>query len=178
MDNDKEWGNAFSEENSPEIPDEPAEESELFTVILCILGAVIGTLPSALLWIVLKRTGVISEIAGVFMMIGELYICNLMTKNRYVNFETVLVICIIVTAAVIYLCERGLWDWDMMYMPSPYENSFVGCFMNFTQLLDDLDIWFEFKVSLIISYALAASGGISGTKWLLKTSQRFDYFDN
>ena len=177
-DNDKELHNAFSEENPPEISDEPVEESEMFTVILCILGAIVGTLPSALLWVVLKRIGVIDEIAAIFMMIGELYICNLMTKNRYVNFETVMVICVIVMAVVIYLCEKGLWAWEMMYIPSPYENSFLGCFMNFSQLLDDLDIWYEFKWSLIRSYALAAMGGITGTKWLLKTSKQFDYFDN
>ena len=183
MNNDNEKGirNAFSEEGDNKIsgqPVEEAEESEIGTIVLAVLGAVIGTLPSMLLWVVLKRAGIISEIAGIFMMIGELYFCHLMTKKRYINVESALVICVIVMIVAVYLCEKALWTWEIMYIPSQYEVSFTGCFENFGHLLKELDMEYDFQESLIKSYALAAMGGISGGKWLFETNEKYGYFND
>ncbi|MCH5349892.1 MAG: hypothetical protein J1E40_11260 [Oscillospiraceae bacterium] len=185
MNNDKakRISGVFSREKGSKISGQPVEqneESEIITIILAVLGAVIGTLPSMLLWVVLKKVYSFekAEIAGIFMMIGELYFCNLMTKKRYINVESALFICVVVMVAAVYLCEKVVWTWEIMYIPSQYEASFTGCFENFGQLLKELDMEYDFQESLIKSYALAAMGGISGGKWLFETNEKYGYFDN
>ena len=175
MDNDKEISNAFSEENPPDISQGPAEkpeESEIVTIIKGIIGAILGTIPSMILWIVLGKVGIVASLCGFFMILGELYACEFMTKKSgQMNKETALVICVIVMAAAIYLCERVIWSWELSDMLNQYEATFSGCFMNFWQLLEDLDIEYDFKASLIQSYIFAAIGGIVGAGRLLKSNR-------
>jgi len=137
----------------------PAEQSAAVTVIKGVIGAFIGTIPSAVLWIAMGKIGYISEMCGFFMIFGEMYICSLMTKKSSdMNIETAIVICIIVTLIMVYVCERAVWSWDIRDAFGSGELSVGYCFLHFESLIGDTELSSDFDAELIKSYAIAALG--------------------
>lgn len=61
-----------------------SDEPAALTIIKAVLGAFIGTIPSAVLWITMGKVGYISEMCGFFVIFGEMYICSLMTKKAVI----------------------------------------------------------------------------------------------
>ena len=178
MDNDNnniENSNAFSEENDFSVcnkDDDLHEESEIITIIKGIVGAMLGTIPSMLLWIVLGKVGVVAALCGFFMILGELYACDFMTKKSgQMNKETALLICAIVMLVTIYICERMIWAWELSDVLSRSGLTFSDCFLNFKSLLEELEIAADFEASLIQSYIFAILGGAAGASRLFRSSQ-------
>lgn len=129
------------------------------TVLKGVIGAFLGTIPSAILWITLGKVGYIGEICGFFMIFGELYICSFMTrKNMDMNAETATVICIAVTAVMVYVCERAVWSWDIYDVLAPDGPSLAACFLHFEELKENMELSADFTSELVKSYAFAAMG--------------------
>lgn len=138
-------------------------EMSLITVIKGIIGAILGTLPSVILWIALGKTGYVAAIGGFFMILGEMYICDRMTrKNREMNIETALVICVIVMIVTVYICERIIWSWELCDLIGPNGPTLTECFWNFKAILTELELTPVFDKSLFQSYIFAALGAIAG----------------
>lgn len=136
-----------------------SEELAAVTVLKGVIGAFLGTVPSAILWIALGKVGYIGEICGFFMIFGELYMCNSMTrKSNEMNAETAIVICIIVTAVMVYVCERFVWSWDIYDALAPNGPSLTACFLHFEDLKDNMEISGDFTSELVKSYVFAALG--------------------
>lgn len=147
-----------------------SEESTAVTLIKGIIGAFLGTIPSAVLWIALGKVGYIGEICGFFMIFGEMYICGFMTrKSKDMNIETATVICVIVTAVMVYVCERAVWSWDICDALAPDGPPLTFCFLHFEDLIEDMEISADFTSELIKSYAFAAMGAttyvVKSIKW-------------
>ncbi len=139
--------------------DNEYNESATLTLIKAVFGAFIGTIPSAVLWITMGKVGYISEMCGFFMIFGEMYICSLMTKkSRDMNFETAIVICIIVTLIMVYVCERAVWSWDIYDTLGPAGPSVGYCFLNFESLIMDTELNSDFEAELFKSYIITAMG--------------------
>ncbi len=146
------------------------DEAATITVIKGVIGAFIGTIPSAVLWIVMGKVGYISEMCGFFMIFGEMYICSLMTKKSSdMNIETAIVICIVVTLIMVYVCERAVWSWDICDALSPNGPSVGYCFLHFESLIGDTELSSDFDAELIKSYVIAALGAtthvVKTIKW-------------
>lgn len=136
-----------------------SDEPAALTIIKAVLGAFIGTIPSAVLWITMGKVGYISEMCGFFMIFGEMYICSLMTKkSRDMNIETAIVICIIVTLIMVYVCERAVWSWDIYDALAPAVPSVGYCFLHFENLIMDTELNSDFEAELFKSYIITAMG--------------------
>lgn len=162
---------AFDEEHTPVQTGEAAEEgnSSGFILAKAIAGAFIGVIPAAILWIAMGRIGYISSLCGFFMIFGELYMCRLLTKNdRDMNIETAVVICIIVTIAAVYLCERAVWSYDLYYALLPECLSAGYCFVHFEKLITGTEISADFDSALFRSYVFAAIGAATSSFRALK----------
>ena len=174
-DSEKEINNAFGEEYHSEIQEQPVEEdgeSEAVTIIKGVIGAVLGTIPSMLLWVVLGKVGVVAALCGFFMILGELYACDFMTKKSgQMNMEAALLICAIVMLITIYICERIIWSWELSDMLYQSGLTFSDCFLNFKNLLEDLEIETDFEASLIQSYVFAILGGVAGAVKLFRSNE-------
>lgn len=139
--------------------DNEYDESATLTLIKAVFGAFIGTIPSAVLWITMGKVGYISEVCGFFMIFGEMYICSLMTKkSRDMNFETAILICIIVTLIMVYICERAVWSWDIYDALAPAVPSVGYCFLHFENLIMDTELNSDFEAELFKSYIITAMG--------------------
>lgn len=150
--------------------DSERNEMSLITVVKGIIGAILGTLPSVILWIALGKTGYVAAIGGFFMILGEMYICDRMTrKNRDMNIETALVICVIVMAVTVYICERIIWSWELCDLLSPNGPTLIECFLNFKTILTELEITPVFDKSLFQSYIFAALGAIAGIAKIVRS---------
>ncbi len=140
-----------------------AEESAAVSVIKCVIGAVLGSIPSMILMVVLGKVGYLASICGFFMIFGQMYACDFFTrKSTQINVETALVICVIVMAAAVYVCERMIWAWELKDAEASGVASFSYCFLNFGRLAEQLDIEYEFLSALIKSYVFAAIGAVAG----------------
>ena len=136
-----------------------SDEPAALTIIKAVFGAFIGTIPSAVLWITMGKVGYISEMCGFFMIFGEMYICSLMTKkSRDMNIETAIVICIIVTLIMVYVCERAVWSWDIYDALVPAVPSVGYCFLHFENLIMDTELNSDFEAELFKSYIITAMG--------------------
>lgn len=139
------------------------EESAVLTVIKAVAGAMLGSVPSMILWVTLGKAGYVAAIGGFFMITGEMFACSFMTKkNRQMNIEAATVICIIVMAASVYICERLIWSWELADLLYAEGLTFPNCFLNFGRLTKELDINYDFRASLIRSGIFAAIGAIPG----------------
>lgn len=146
------------------------DEMSLITVIKGIIGALLGTLPSVMLWVALGKTGYVAAICGFFMILGEMYICDLMTKkNREMNIETALVICVIVMAVTVYNCEKIIWAWDLYDLLGSNGPTLFECFWNFNSFLEDLEITAEFDKSLFQGYIFAVLGASVGIAKIVRS---------
>lgn len=162
---------AFDEEHTPVQTGEAAEgeNSSGFIVAKAIAGAFIGAIPAAILWIAMGRIGYIASLCGFFMIFGEMYLCSLFTKNdKDMNIETAVVICIIVTIVMVYLCERAVWSWDIYDALAPECPSVGYCFMHFERLITDTEISSDFDSELFRSYIFAAIGAATSSFRALK----------
>ncbi len=156
---------AFDEEHTPVRTGEAdeGENSSGFIIAKAVAGAFIGTIPAAVLWIAMGRVGYISSLCGFFMIFGEMYMCSLLTKNeKDMNIETAVVICIIVTIAMVYLCERAVWSYDLYYAV-PECPSVGYCFVHFEKLITGTDISDAFDSALFRSYIFAAIGAATSS---------------
>lgn len=161
---------AFDEDNTPpKAENADGENSSAFIVAKAVAGAFIGSLPASILWICLGRVGYIASLCGFFMIFGEMYLCRLLTKNdRDMNIETSVVICIIVTIVMVYLCERAVWSYDLYYALLPECPSVGYCFIHFERLITGLEISSDFDSALFRSYIFAAIGAATSSFRALK----------
>lgn len=136
-----------------------SDESATLTIVKAVFGAFIGTIPSAVLWITMGKVGYISEMCGFFMIFGEMYICSLMTKKSHdMNIETAIVICIIVTLIMVYVCERAVWSWNICDALGSAGPSVGYCFLHFENLIMDTELNSDFEAELFKSYIITAMG--------------------
>ncbi|MDE6763123.1 MAG: hypothetical protein K2J73_05545 [Oscillospiraceae bacterium] len=165
---------AFDEEHIPPRTDEAGDEENSSAVIVAkaVIGAFIGSLPASVLWISLGRVGYIASLCGFFMIFGEMYLCSLFTKNdKDMNIETAVVICIIVTLVMVYVCERAVWSYDLYYALIPECPSVGFCFLHFERLITDTEISADFDSALFRSYIFAALGAAASSFRALKFGQ-------
>ena len=162
---------AFDEEHTPPPDSEAAdgENSSVFIVAKAVAGALIGSIPASILWICLGRVGYIASVCGFFMIFGEMYLCSLFTKNeKDMNIETAIVVCIAVTIAMVYLCERAVWSYDLYYALAPECPSVGFCFVHFEKLITGTEISEDFDSALFRSYIFAAIGAATSSFRALK----------
>lgn len=165
---------AFDEENDFVRTEEakPAEQSTAVIVLKGILGAVLGSLPSVFLWIVLGKAGYVAAIGGFFMMLGELYACDFFTKKSgQMNVQTAMVICAAVMLLNVWLCERFVWSWELrdIIRDMAAENvTVLYCFTNFDSIIEAAELRTDFDNALMRSYAFAALGAVAACVKLFK----------
>ena len=78
-----------------------------------IAGAVIGSIPGVLLWILIGKTGIFAAICGVILAAGIVAGYNLMTKDNTLSSTVGIVICLAVVIVAVYFCERVIWAWEL-----------------------------------------------------------------
>ena len=106
------------------------------------------------------------------MIFGEMYLCSLFTKNdKDMNIETAVVICIIVTLVMVYVCERAVWSYDLYYALVPEYPSVGFCFLHFERLITDTEISADFDSEIFRSYIFAALGAAASSFRALKFGQ-------
>lgn len=167
--------NNMSEEMKNISEDTNGEQNEMsaITVLKGIIGAIIGTLPSVILWVTLGKTGYVAAIGGFFMILGEMYICDRMTrKNRNMNVEIALVICVIVMAVTVYNCEKIIWSWDLCDLFGSNGPTLIECFFNFNYFLEELEMTAEFYRQIFQSYIFAVIGAIVGIAQIIRSQHR------
>lgn len=156
-------------ELSNTAPEAGAKENTAVTVIKAIIGAMLGSVPSMFLWLVIGKVGYLAAISGFFMIMGELIACDRFTKkSRHMNFATAVVICSAVMAVNIYLCSRFVWAWQLsdILWENGISISVFECFADLGELNLDLGLDTNFGIYLIKSYAFAILGAFIGCKKL------------
>lgn len=83
------------------------------SVLLGVIGAVIGALPGLALWIIIGKLGFVSAYCGALMALGSAFGYNLMTKKSELPAVIGIVVCIAVMAVAVYLAERIVWSWEI-----------------------------------------------------------------
>lgn len=107
------------------------------------------------------------------MILGEMYICDRMTrKNRNMNVEIALVICVIVMAVTVYNCEKIIWSWDLCDLFGSNGPTLIECFFNFNYFLEELEMTAEFYRQIFQSYIFAVIGAIVGIAQIIRSQHR------
>lgn len=161
------------EEKISEAP-EAAHKPKLLIFVKALIGAMLGAVPAMLLWAVLHKPGIIfSSVCGFIMLLGEIIVCErVMRKSGKLNTGAMLVICAVIAAADIYLCERFVFACQLSDYLHTYGDLLSAdlkeCFMNFDRELVLFQSRGYFILSLALSYFFAVLGGILGVRILKK----------
>ncbi|MCM1578949.1 MAG: hypothetical protein NC078_09145 [Ruminococcus sp.] len=135
-----------------------------------LLGAIVGSIPAMILWVVLGKIGVVAAIAGFFMILGELIAFERFTKDSPdMNLPAAVIICGVVMLVNIYLCERFTWSWELYdVLKEETEITLFDCIRHFNTFAELLEIKSDFNGSLVQSYLFGIIGAAAGVAKLAK----------
>ncbi len=129
---------------------------------LGILGAFLGSLAGAVVWIVLYRLGYIVGIAGYLAVVCSIWGYKKLGGGRISRLGVVL--CVIISMAVLVLSNGVAYAWvvaDTINESNPGRSSIGYILSNFGSIMESLDLWRSFLGDLAIGLVLALVAGIS-----------------
>lgn len=127
-----------------------------------ILGAVIGSIPGILLWILLGYIGFTASIVGLVIAFGILFGYRLLCGDLD---KTGMIICVIVLLAAIYIGEHMTWSVVIYKSLKEYSEEITlgDCIKNLGSILKLTETKGDFVISLVKGYIfglLGASGAV------------------
>ena len=129
---------------------------------LALLGALVGSLAGAAVWIVLYRLGYIAGIAGYLAVFCAVWGYQKLGGGRPGKLGVVL--CVAVAMAVLVLSNGVAYAWSMadwINATNPGRSSVGYILTNFSSIMTTLDMWGDFWGDLVIGLILALAAGIS-----------------
>lgn len=135
-----------------------SRSSEKSNLILGFIGALIGTLPGVLFWLVLNACGVIYGLVGIIIFLGAMKGYGLLGKN--VDRKGV-VVCALITVVMIFLAnDIGL----RLFVCFEGDMSFEQVNRKWSRFMSNDDFKFQYFKSLGIGYLLAGVGLVGSVK--------------
>lgn len=129
---------------------------------LGILGAVLGSLAGAAVWIVLYRLGYIAGIAGYLAVFCAIWGYQKLGRGRAGRLAVVL--CVLIAMLILALSNSVAYAWvvaDTINESNPGRSSIAYILRNFGSIMESLDLWRSFWGDLVIGLILALVAGIS-----------------
>lgn len=99
--------------NGFDNPDMGSEDNFAISLLKGILGAVVGSVPGFLLWIIIAKLGYVSSLCGAVIAIGSAFGFSFMTKKSSISPVIAIITCIIVMAIAVYMAIRIDWAWEI-----------------------------------------------------------------
>ncbi|MDE5737964.1 MAG: hypothetical protein K2H93_06340 [Oscillospiraceae bacterium] len=132
-----------------------------------ILGAVIGSIPGILLWILLGYIGFTASIVGFVIAFGILFGYNLLCSDID---KTGMIICIIVLLIAIYIGEHMTWSIVVYKSLKEYSEEITlgDCIKNLSSILKLIEMKGDFIFSVVKGYLFGLLGAFSAVKKLLR----------
>lgn len=135
-----------------------SRSSEKSNLILGFIGALIGTLPGVLFWLVLNACGVTYGLVGIIIFLGAMKGYGLLGKN--VDRKGV-VVCALITVVMIFLAnEIGF----RLFVCFEGDMSFEQVNRKWSRFMSNDDFKFQYFKSLGIGYLLAGVGLVGSVK--------------
>lgn len=131
-----------------------------------IVGAVLGSLAGALIWVLASQFGYIVGVSGLAFVIGGLYgFKKLGGKLNVAGF----IISVVIAAAMLYFAENvSLTILIFNEFKDTYEISFFDAFRIIPEVLKDHDVFNGFVYDLAIGYLFLVIGGFSSAVSMFK----------
>lgn len=129
---------------------------------LGLLGALLGSLAGAAVWIVLYRLGYIVGIAGYLAVFCAVWGYQKLGGGRAGRLAVV--VCVGIAMAVLVLSNGVAYAWsiaDWINETNPGRSSVGYILANFASIMTSLDMWRSFWGDLVIGLILALVAGIS-----------------
>ncbi len=129
---------------------------------LGLLGALLGSLAGAAVWIVLYRLGYIAGIAGYLAVFCAVWGYQKLGGGRAGRLAVVL--CVGIAMAVLVLSNGVAYAWSIagwINAANPGRSSVGSILANFSSIMTTLDMWGDFWGDLVIGLILALAAGIS-----------------
>lgn len=131
-----------------------------------IVGAVLGSLAGALIWVLASQFGYIVGVSGLAFVIGGLYgFKKLGGKLNVAGF----IISVVIAAAMLYFAENiSLAILIFNEFKDTYDISFFDAFRAIPEVLKDHDVFSGFAYDLAIGYLFLVIGGFSSAVSMFK----------
>ncbi|MDE5792643.1 MAG: hypothetical protein K2H66_03860 [Oscillospiraceae bacterium] len=132
-----------------------------------ILGAVLGSIPGILLWILLGYIGFTASIVGFVIAFGILFGYNLLCGELD---KTGTIICVIVLLIAIYVGEHMTWSVVIYKSLKEYSEEITlgDCVKNLGSILKLVEMKGDFVASVFKGYLFGLLGAFSAVKKLLR----------
>lgn len=132
-----------------------------------ILGAVVGSIPGILLWILLGYIGYTASIVGFVIAFGILFGYNLLGGTLE---KTGIIICIVVLLIAIYVGEHMTWSVVIYKALKEYseEVTLGDCVKNLQPMLALIEMKGDFVSSVVKGYIFGLLGAFGAIKKLLR----------
>lgn len=141
--------------------------------VLGILGAVLGSLAGAAVWIVLYRLGYIAGIAGYLAAFCAIWGYQKLGRGRAGRLAVVL--CVLIAMLTLALSNGVAYAWvvaDTINETNPGRASIAYILSNFSSIMESLDLWRSFWGDLVIGLILALVAGISPLAAAFKANKK------
>ena len=135
-------------------PTQPFDE-EMTNPVLGFVGAVIGSLPGCVLWLILGRVGFIAGIAGFAIMMGAMFLYRKFGGGLE---KGGMIICAVVTVIMIFAtnCADYAISVYKLFTDAGYVVSAGDVVMMLPSIITDSEIIGGFILNLLIGYGLTA----------------------
>lgn len=93
--------------------EEPEKEKRIVTFFKGILGALIGSLPGMIVWVVLGKYRIRAAIVGFFLAAGAVKGYSVFTRKNKLHVITGVFICTAIIVGTVYFAQRLTLSWLM-----------------------------------------------------------------
>lgn len=131
-------------------------QQKKFNAVTGFIGAIIGSIPGCLLWLLLAHFGFIAGIAGYAIMMGSIFVADKFGGNCMPKGG--IVMCIIVTCLMIFgtNCLDYAISFYQMFIEEGVSLDFTRVLTLLPYIITDSEVAGGFVMNLIIGYGLTA----------------------
>jgi len=138
--------------------------SENDNILLGVIGAILGSIPGLLVWLLLSKLGVIAAISGIILISGTLLGYKLFAK-QISTFG--FIFCIVLVLFMVYFATKLSWCIEI-YSECKDFLTFKECFSEFSLLLKSADCTGSFIKDILMGYLITAISAGAAFKKLLR----------
>mgnify|MGYP001176946402 FL=1 len=138
--------------------------SENENILLGVIGAILGSIPGLVVWLLLSKLGVIAAISGVVLIAGTLFGYNFFAK-KISTFG--FVFCTAVVLFMVYFATKLSWCIEI-HSECKDILTFKECFSEFSSLLKLTACKGSFIRDLFMGYLITAISAVGAYKKFLK----------
>ena len=140
------------------------DTSKRENILLGIIGAILGSIPGLIVWLLLSKLGVIAAISGVILIAGTLLGYSFFAKKvSALGF----IFCIAVVLFMVFFATKLSW---CIEIHSEFKDflTFKECFSDFSSLLKAAECTGLFIRDLFMGYLITAISAVAAFKKFLR----------